>query len=300
MVVIACSSSDSDGDAAKLREFQKMQRLHKQQTEDTTNTINQSSGGFSLINIQWASFATGATTIIVCALLFFAVVVCCWIRTKNIRRYKRSHSQLLDVLRSRSDPVPESDLRTRPGSVKPSAPSSAPDKWLRTPTGWTSVPEAYQLPAASQYGLPQLPYPQFPPVVYHGGHHTFSQCGFPGCGREYQGRPEPLPYRSRAQLEFREPRFTELDSATQNTLERRAPRYQDFSRESPREATRQAHLEPAVRFRSSRPQARPRARRASDTDTFATPIAVHFPEEGIPLDRAEDRQGQARTGVYSD
>ena len=83
-----------------------MQRLHRQQTEDTENTINQSSGGFSLINIQWASFATGATAIIVCALLFFAVIVCCWFRTKNIRRSKRSHSQLLDVLRRRTDSVP--------------------------------------------------------------------------------------------------------------------------------------------------------------------------------------------------
>ena len=103
------------------------------------------------------SFATGATAIIVCALLFFAVVVCCWIRTKNIRRSKRSHSQLLDVLRRRTDPVPEPDFRARPGCARPSAPSSAPDKWLRTPTGWTSIPEAYQIPASSQYGSHSCP-----------------------------------------------------------------------------------------------------------------------------------------------
>ena len=60
MVVITCSSSDSEGNATKLREFQRMQRMHRQQTEDTENMINQSSGGFSLFNIQWASFATGA------------------------------------------------------------------------------------------------------------------------------------------------------------------------------------------------------------------------------------------------
>ena len=97
MLIISCSSSDSDSDAAKLWEFQRMQQMHRQQTEDTENTINQSSGGFSLINIQWASFTTGATAIIVCALLFFLVIVCCWIRTKNIRRTKTRHDQLLDV-----------------------------------------------------------------------------------------------------------------------------------------------------------------------------------------------------------
>ena len=285
MLIMACSSSDSDGDAAKLREFQRMQRMHKQQTEDTDNTINQSAGGFSLINIQWASFATGASTIIMCALLFIAIVVCCWIRTKNIRRHKRAHSQLLDVLR-RPEPVPDSDSHARPGTARPAAPPSAPDRWLRTPTGWTSIPEAYQLPAT----------PQVPPVVYHGGHHTCSQCGFPGCGRDFQGRPEPMPYRSRAQLEFREPRFTELDS-TSNTLECRAPWEQD----SPREPPRQYSVEPTIRYRSARPQPRPRVRRALDSDTFAALVAVHFPEEGIAtIDRVEDRQGPARTGVYSD
>ena len=119
--------------------------------------------------------------IIVCALLFLSVIVCCWIRTKNIGRTKTRHAQLLDVLRCPPGPDPEPDSRTPcPGSARPTAaPASAPDKWLRTPTGWTSVPEAYQLPVTSKYGLPQLPYSQFPLVVYHGGHHPFSQCGFP-------------------------------------------------------------------------------------------------------------------------
>ena len=101
MVVIACSSSDSKRDAAKLGEFQRMQLMHPQQTENTENTINQSSRGFSLINIQWASYATGATAIIVCALCILSVIVCFWIQTKNIRQTKARHSQLLDVLRSR-------------------------------------------------------------------------------------------------------------------------------------------------------------------------------------------------------
>ena len=118
-----------------------------------------------------------------CALLFLSVIVCCWIRTKNIRRTKTRHAQLLDVLRrppGLANPLPEPDSHlSRPGSSRPpSAPASAPDKWLCTPTRWTSVPEAYQLPATAQYGLLQLPFPQFPPVFYHGG--------FPGCGRDPQ------------------------------------------------------------------------------------------------------------------
>ena len=84
----------------------------------------------------------------------------------------------------RPEPVPDQDARF-PWPKFPFPQSSAlQDRWLRTPTGWNSVPEAYQLPESSQYGPRQLPYPQLPPVVYYGGHQPFSQCGFPGCGRD--------------------------------------------------------------------------------------------------------------------
>ena len=80
--------------------------------------------------------------------------------------------------------------------------SSPQDRWLCTPTGWTSVPEAYQLPESSQYGLLQLPYPQFSWLSTTGDTSPSASVGF------------------RAQLEFREPCFTEVDSAS-DTLERR-------------------------------------------------------------------------------
>ena len=239
--------------------------MHGQQTEATANTIIQSSGGLSLINIQWAFFTTGATAVIVCALLFVSVIICCWIRTKNIRKTETCHAQLLDVLRrpsGRAEPVSEPDPRfPRPvlSRTQSSKPSSAPDKWLRTPTGWTSVPEAYQLPASSQYWLPQLPFPLFPPVVYHGGHQPFSKCGFPGCGRDPQCH-ESLPYRACTQLEFRKPRFTEIDSAS-NTLKRRSSRVVERAHEVPRPAP----VEPqAVQYRLARPQPCPRSQQASD------------------------------------
>ena len=111
----------------------------------------------------------------------------------------------LAPLPGRVEPDSEPDSRfPRPVSSKPPSaqPASAPQKLLRTPTGWTSMPEAYQLPATAQYGLPQLPFPQFSPVVYYGRHQPFSQCGFPGspgCGRDPQYpqcRQESLPYPS--------------------------------------------------------------------------------------------------------
>lgn len=104
---------------------------------------------------------------------------------------------------------PDSRARAEISRVPSSQPAfSVPDKLLHTPTGWTSVPEAYQLPATSHLGLPQLPFPQFLPIIFHGGHQSFCQCGYPGCGGDQQCPQccqESIPYLSRAQLEIREP-----------------------------------------------------------------------------------------------
>ena len=203
-----------------------MQRMHRQYTEETENSMNQSAGGFSLINIQWASFATGATAIIVSDLFFLAVLLCCWIRTRNIRRSRAHHGQLLDHLHSSSGRAPNSlpqsrvvPARAEPArklvSSKPPLSSSYPEaaRWMRTPTSWTSVPEAY---APDDRQFPRLPYLEFLPILYHGGHfnHPFSQCGVLGCGRD------SIQYRSRPRLNYdrREDsgRFTELDTSTRS------------------------------------------------------------------------------------
>ena len=128
-------------------------------------------------------------------MFFLIVLLCCWIRSRNIRQSRACHGQLLDLLRSSSGRASEplSEPRVVPSKVEPlrktgpakSAPASYPDpaRWLRTPSGWTSVPEAY---VPNKRKFPRLPYPEFPPVLYHGSHfnHPFSQCGIPGCGRD--------------------------------------------------------------------------------------------------------------------
>ena len=48
-------------------------------------------------------------------------------------------------------------------------------KWVRTPSGWASVPSAYQPPVPGP--IVQLPFPQFPPVVYDGT--SMERGGYP-------------------------------------------------------------------------------------------------------------------------
>ena len=91
-------------DAAKLREYRRLDRLHREQIEEEmqieneSNTIRQNAGGFLLVNVQWASFATGASAIFVVAIIALAIFVCCWLRAKEQRRSKHRHRQLLSTI----------------------------------------------------------------------------------------------------------------------------------------------------------------------------------------------------------
>ena len=172
-----------------------MQRMHRQHTEETENSINQSAGGFLLINIQWASFATGATAIIVSAMFFLAVLLCCWIRSRNIRQSRACHGQLLDLLRSSSgrSPEPLTKSRVAPGKVEPPRkpgpvkpfPASYPDssRWLRTPSRWTSVPQA-AIPGVPTRPLPWEPLqPPLQPVMRSGMRSGFRSAPLPPTSR---------------------------------------------------------------------------------------------------------------------
>ena len=275
--------------------------MHQQNTEETENSINQSAGGFSLINIQRASFATGATAIIVCALFFLAILLCVWIRSRNVCQSRARHSQLLELLCSSSsssgqlpDPLPESRIAhgraepaRKPTSSKPMSPYPEATRWMRTPSCWTSVPEAY---APNDQQFPRLPYPEFPPILYHGGHynHPFSQCGVPGCGRE------SLQYRSRPRLDYDRRQdsgcFTELDSSPRShgaSPARRSVRVTEPA-------------EPAVRYRGQRAQSCQTSRLPSPRSQMNSISAVAFDTGVDAFDEVVVDVEVPRTGVYVD
>ena len=70
-------------------------------------------GGFSLVNVQWASFATGVSATFVVAIIAVAVIICCWLRAKGKRCSKHRHSQLLSAVTSAIVPGPPSSRSPR-------------------------------------------------------------------------------------------------------------------------------------------------------------------------------------------
>ena len=153
-------------DVAKLREYRRLNRLDREQMaeemrlEQETSNIRQNAGGFSLVNVQWASFATGASAIFVVAIIVVAVIICCWLRAKGQRPSKHLNSQLLSALTSAIVPGPPSSCSCseRPESSDVTAAEAA--KWIPTPSGWAIPGASWPSPGVMSA---QLPFSQFPP-----------------------------------------------------------------------------------------------------------------------------------------
>ena len=79
---------------ADIDEFQKLQKLHWEgasqpwisKSESANQTINQHSDWFSIVNLQWASFAFQATVIIAVTIVGFPFTFCCYYRAWNDRK----------------------------------------------------------------------------------------------------------------------------------------------------------------------------------------------------------------------
>ena len=222
----------------KLAEFRRLQKatwdaLPKSSgvatSKSADQTINQHSDGFSIVNLQWASFASGATVIIAVAIVSLFVTLCCYFRARNDRRRRERHRQLIATISGRSLPRRRSPGRTE--STEPDAsldvpPALSGSGWYRTPNGgWTgSHPAIPQnaLPAilAAATGQPipgvqQLPFPGFPPVNYQPA--GLSTCGIPGC-RTSSGA---VSYHARPAISCDRDRFTEIRDEPQQP--RRVP-----------------------------------------------------------------------------
>ena len=145
-------------DKEKLEEFKKMAKLYRDHT--TENSINQSNSGVSLFNFQWASFASGASALGVVALICGLIILCCLWKAKAGIRRRKNQEGLLKAISTISSPATtaiESSSPATGSSVSTTAPAPiAGSDWIRTPTGWTSIPSSY---SSGSGGIPVPPVP---------------------------------------------------------------------------------------------------------------------------------------------
>ena len=221
----------------KLDEFRRLQKLHWEgmpsqqgisKSESADQTINQHSDGFSIVNLQWASFASGATVII--AIVGVLVTICCYFRARNDRRRRERHHQLIETILGRVLPGQKPPGRAHPLPTEPDAaqhdipPVLAESGWYRKPNGdWAGAPVSS--PAISQHALPailaaaggqvhgiqQLPFPGFPPVNYQPA--GLSSSGMLGCRTSGS-----VTYKARPAIACDRDRFTEIRDEPQPQL----------------------------------------------------------------------------------
>ena len=148
-------------DAAKLREYSRLDQLHREQIseemqiESESNTIRQNAGGFSLVNVLWASFATKALAIFVVAIIALAVLVAGCVQ-------RGSAAASIDTASSCLPLRPPSSLAPRKGSVplSPAAPLLTPQNLPSGsgphPAGQATLGPICPLPQARSSSFPSL------------------------------------------------------------------------------------------------------------------------------------------------
>ena len=125
--------------------------------------LDQSNNGFSFVNIHWASFSTGLSSVLAVVLAGLFIAGCCYFRGRRQRQSRARHTQLLHALSSTSRHI-SSDNSTQSGKY----PSSS----------ISHVPEAGH------------------PVVCYTAASSTASCGLPGCSTTYERHPFPASSRS--------------------------------------------------------------------------------------------------------
>ena len=68
--------------------------------ESSDVSLDQSNNGFSLVNIHWASFSTGLSSVLVVVLAGLFIAGCCYFRGRRQRQSRARHTELLHALSS--------------------------------------------------------------------------------------------------------------------------------------------------------------------------------------------------------
>ena len=119
--------------------------------ESSDVSLDQSNNGFSLVNIHWASFSTGLSSVLVVVLAGLFIAGCCYFRGRRQRQSRARHTEILHALASKAHhtSTPPSDRSVKyPGSSAATSPASVDSGF---------------------------------PVVRYTAASSSASCGLPGC-----------------------------------------------------------------------------------------------------------------------
>ena len=68
-------------------------------------SLDQSNNGISLVNLHWASFSTGLSSVLAVVLVCLSIAACCYFKGRRQRQSRSRHTQLLHALSSTAQHV---------------------------------------------------------------------------------------------------------------------------------------------------------------------------------------------------
>ena len=150
------ATSSTPAPAINMSDESSLHIESSESNESSDVSLDQSNHGFSLVNVHWASFSTGLSSVLVILLAGFLIAGCCYFRGRRQRQSRARHSELLHALSSSARHV--------------STPTSSQSGKY---PGINNGPS----PASQDIGYP---------VVRYSASSSSASCGLPGCSTSYE------------------------------------------------------------------------------------------------------------------
>ena len=96
------ASSSTPAPAIEMSDESSLHIETNESHESSDVSLDQSNNGFSLVNIHWASFSTGLSSVLVVILAGLFIAGCCYFRGRRQRQSRARHSELLHALSSKT------------------------------------------------------------------------------------------------------------------------------------------------------------------------------------------------------
>ena len=153
------ASSSTPAPAIEMSDESSLHIETNESNESSDVSLDQSNNGFSLVNIHWASFSTGLSSVLVIVLAGLFIAGCCYFRGRRQRQSRARHSELLHALSSKAHHAstpPSTQSGKYPGSPAVSSPASVDSSF---------------------------------PVIRYSASSASASCGLPGCSTTYERAP---------------------------------------------------------------------------------------------------------------
>ena len=121
------ASTTTPAPAIEMSDESSLHIESNESNESSDVSLDQSNNGFSLVNIHWASFSTGLSSVLVVVLAGLFIAGCCYFRGRRQRQSRARHSELLHALSSKAHHTstpPSAQSVKYPGSPAVTSPAS--------------------------------------------------------------------------------------------------------------------------------------------------------------------------------